>query len=1148
MDNLEWRKNKPPVNFCAIYAMDIKTKKDWETLDDIKKLNVRIGIKMSFTNGRLNTDTKIFKNKKDYINWLNLINSDNNEYLSLDLETENNSEKLIIVCSPDQILNKEPRYEKKRNVGLLVSTMQKLIRRGPKCSKVLYDVLYELWKSPGYNLPEQQFLRVNACRQLVWRLLITSIEDVRAFNNKSKDLLSMNDLAALSILANGYPELQFNEDIFEKILLTALSVQNINKKWDLLEQSSKLQDEIPLKDTNDQLLNSFTALYYYMPLRRWDSTLLKFSYNYIQKDINKIIIIDPTNIEYFLNKANDKSGLDGLLAGMDMHPYPNILIIFQGSLPFLPHDPEIHTTRNLWHFIWDYSSGLNYRLKSPLDDLQNQGKILVNILKNIQYVLLFSDDNIDNDDNNKIKKYINIYINTDKHINNKKNIDDDKIENKSNNISPLIKRMAFILLFGKKRIHYYKNKRYEIIIAGYDNNIDDNEIDKEYCKVKTILKNEAKYIEGELRKEIELDFLNNFEDLIESPQAPPGYKWLWNDKKQILIKSEVTKLNKIIFYVDGIRIDAYDASNILVELAKIIPIKMPDVFKNIIHRTLYLKTTNKELDKFDDYDINLLLRKIHELFYNQQQNRLTFKWLPLAKKAKFPTNLWRSIYIKLYNNKNNEVLIGPVDGQGNSLRDSINYLYEGTIWRIFNMFSMLYPHTIIITRAEKSLKFQINTNTSQYIDLINNLRLLMTHDEEKEKKYSEEIKIKTKLWEHQDKTKNKILKDIFTLGRRGFGDASNVGAGKTLTALSIMAELYNNYFSTYAYSSKLNLYSGFLVLLPTTYLYKTWQDEIEKHCDGFHMVFQNANGTLTSELQFNSILITTLGRMRDHPLNEMWLFVVIDECLSVQNKNALQTEEAWRQIITSKYGVLMASATFFRTRFDKLFYMIKMLNSGLPETKEYLDAILAESIVSNIPIKTREWIVSYNPFKLSKMVRNEYNAILGKDLASDKLYIKLQSFLFDNFNYISAFETIIRRVEKENRRCLIYSRSKEEADNISDEIDGVSRFPDISGKHLVLSYVEGTFGLNNLVYLDTIVTRFPEPDKLPQMKGRLDRPNQKKERLYIEYIYIDGTIDRAGMLRLEMANRFYNDYIMPLAEYYEIAVGRKNIKKKNIKK
>ena len=58
----------------------------------------------------------------------------------------------------------------------------------------------------------------------------------------------------------------------------------------------------------------------------------------------------------------------------------------------------------------------------------------------------------------------------------------------------------------------------------------------------------------------------------------------------------------------------------------------------------------------------------------------------------------------------------------------------------------------------------------------------------------------------------------------------------------------------------------------------------------------------------------------------------------------------------------------------------------------------------------------------------------------------------------------------------------------SEEIPNVTRFPDLSGTHVAISYAEGTYGLNTLVKYNTLLTRPPEPDKLPQMKGRLDRP------------------------------------------------------------
>jgi len=155
-----------------------------------------------------------------------------------------------------------------------------------------------------------------------------------------------------------------------------------------------------------------------------------------------------------------------------------------------------------------------------------------------------------------------------------------------------------------------------------------------------------------------------------------------------------------------------------------------------------------------------------------------------------------------------------------------------------------------------------------------------------------------------------------------------------------------------------------------------------------------------------------------------------------------------------------------------------------------------------------------------------------------QLYIKLQSYLYDNFDYVDAFNQIINRKSDFLKRCLIYAKSKNEADLIGKTIQNVSRFPDITGQHVVISYTEGTYGLNNLIHLNTIVTRPPEPDKLPQMKGRLDRPGQLSDTLTIEYLYITNTIEDASIFRLELANNFFNNYILPLADFYDMAVGR----------
>ena len=485
MDKLDWRQGKSPVNFCCIYIMEIQPVKTWETYENILDLNIRIGIQIDINNKNNNkmiSKINIFNTKKEYQKWYEDVPKQYN-FLQLDLNTDDQTEKLILACNHDQIIESSPKYIKKRNVGLLVSTMQKLIRRGPTTSEALYDVLYELWRSPNYNLPEQQFLRVSACRQLAWRLFIMSIEDVQAFavDSNRSDILSMPDLAVLAIMSNAYPDLQFKEHIFNKLLMTALYIQRIDTKWHMLREAENLQDDIPLKETNDQLLNSFVALSFYIPTRKWDDTLLKFSYNYISKKLFTPSKLGQYDLKTMLKTSIKKECDDALLAGMDMHSYPNLLILFQGSLSFLPYNPEYHTTRTLWNFIWDYSSRINFRYKE--EKLSDENQKLLKILKNIQFSLLYPD---------KAEKNMMNFVNKNK------NLYEIDIKNKyikgDSYIDPLVKRTAFILLFGEKRTHTYKKKRYDMIISGCEPK------DNEYCKVKIIFKDQSKYLDMEIIK------------------------------------------------------------------------------------------------------------------------------------------------------------------------------------------------------------------------------------------------------------------------------------------------------------------------------------------------------------------------------------------------------------------------------------------------------------------------------------------------------------------------------------------------------------------------------------------------------------------------------------------------------------------------
>ena len=115
--------------------------------------------------------------------------------------------------------------------------------------------------------------------------------------------------------------------------------------------------------------------------------------------------------------------------------------------------------------------------------------------------------------------------------------------------------------------------------------------------------------------------------------------------------------------------------------------------------------------------------------------------------------------------------------------------------------------------------------------------------------------IRSKLWDHQSKTASKIINGMTIENRKGFGDASDVGSGKTLTSLSIFAGLLN-----FCVDNKLRIPNkGFIVLLPTDKLYDTWKTEITKHTKGFDVIDQKSDGSLTGKIKYNTILSNVMN-------------------------------------------------------------------------------------------------------------------------------------------------------------------------------------------------------------------------------------------------------------------------------------------------
>lgn len=1084
MNKLEWRKNQSPVKYCCTYGMIIKDEKIWKNYEELNDISSQTYIlltnefKVSFVSQEQNHSlTDIFE-----------------EYCKYDFLIGEN-DKYVIGCHKNFFFKDKPIYEDTPNVGVLVSRLQKSIRRGPFCCQTLQETIRLLNKSKPYNLPEQQFIRVSGTKQLLWRLFITIIEDVSFY--QSKKYLNLSVLLALVLICHQDSSLQLNDVIEEKIKGLALIMQSFPDAWNW--RFGK-KDSLDMKFSEDNTDALKTALKH-IPMMRGDREMLAKSINYLQ--IFNIPSIDHIKVD--LNFSRPEKELLCQYVANDMHCYPNILLLLQGSLSSIN---KIYDTFQLSRFIWDHSSGLNYRyLRKNINMNFKLKDTLLEIQKFIFENHGMSDLNNFAGEDKDVKKIV------------KKKYLLEQVE--SHEISPLMARVGFLLIFGKKM----RVGKYEVIVAGTD---------KYPCKVKKpSVKRNYHYLDGKDRFIGELEYVKLHEtpQKIKLPEPPEGFQWTIPREVysyMALEKSDKTNFcNKIAFHIHDHELQPFNARSIMVPIGVSIESQEDDFIQQLVKQALYIISCRSQ------FTLNLIMRRISYL-RKKYQDDVLYKWSHLLKESKVPHEIWRILLTRLISL--DEVMIGPVSRSGDKIEKVISYQYEGLLWRFMNMLSMLYPMSIEIGN---NFKFKLNKNHCSFQHLINVLRTLLSVEKPKGIMKIMNPIIKTTLWEHQSNATNKIYDSIVNTGRRGHCDASCVGSGKTLTALSIASKLMN-------YDQTLTN-SGILILLPSNQLYSTWIDEVKKHTKYFEINNQYADGHLdNNDINHHTLVLTTLGRMRDHPIIHPWLFVIIDECTKVCN-TTLQTEEAWRQSIQSKYGVLMMSASFFTTRFEKLFYMLKMLDSKLPCKVEYLDTILSEHLICCVGEESRTWLTHIYRFPLKSNLRLRYDQILKQKESYEKKYMALSQLLFKQCDYIALFKNVIEHLD-ENQRALIYARSKEEADMISQEIDNVFRYQtrfssgskkctnDNSKKHIVLSYAEGTYGLNDLVIYNTIITRPPEPNALPQMKGRLDRPNQKSHLLKIYYLLNENTIEEAQLTKLEMARGFYKQHIMPLAEFYKLAI------------
>jgi len=1007
MDQLISRLGKPPVTYAIIYSM-IKQKIN-TIVHDLSNIKYNRIFYVKLADGKIQS----------------VLSSDPKKGYTYVVYG-----KIVVGFILTDILTDKLTTSNNSTVGVLISRLQKSIRRGRYARKILEETILALSVAPNYNLPEHNFLRVSASKQLVWRLFISILEDCRPY--KAVDELSLLDLILLTLITNRCLEYHFTEQVIKLITKTAVNAQFNDTpddafNWKNLDESGKT----PINEKSTFHTAISLALSNII-MMGGDQRMLKKLYSSQEKMKTFAVPTQYFHDEYIYR--------DTLLSSIDHHCVPHIILYYQACIE------SSMSTKEISAHIWNQSSSYNVRIhKVPFKKDET--------LRIIQNYLL--------DKPKKSRKFTS----------------ETQYQLKSTIPDLSIKRSTFLILFGEK----YKYNGSDTILNGSLENP---------VRIK---------INGQWEYENNKNIINQFPMKIINlfqTDPPKGYKWV---KEQVTISAK-----NGLPHIDGKAVPFFDGSKVITSS---LPLTNTPIREKI--NKLIIKIFSGQKIKFSTL-IKLRSKTISGLV----------EWVP---KNQVNINLVILTYIKIFNQFDNIITVGPVDRMGHKVANSINYVYEGRLWAIFNFLCYLYPDTL---KPHGNLNFVINKMTNGYTHLVKSLETMIFANKYPTKGIVP--KIVTPLWDHQTESVTRIVTD-FNKGYHGKGDASDVGSGKTLTSLGVAVELMKNDDPNY---------SGILVMLPGNKLIQTWKDEIEKHTKGFDVKFQGNNSDIGS-IQKNTIVITTMGRIRDHPIIHRWLLVIIDECLSVQNKNALQTEESWKQSMISSH-ILLMSATFFRTRFDKLYYMLKMLQSNLPENRAYLDTILLESIVSKISSVKREWEINTHYFELDNVSRKEYDKIMNKDLSTEIKYAKLNSYLVNSDTVkeseITQIKHLIKSLEKNHHGCVIYTRSKEEAKSWSDSLK-IPIYPE-KGKHTIITYHDGTYGLNDLIIYDTIIMRpMMTPDKIDQIKGRIDRPGQKSNNLRMEYFILKDTIDEGLLIRMRLCSQFVKNYIMPLSKFYDISVN-----------
>jgi len=702
-------------------------------------------------------------------------------------------------------------------------------------------------------------------------------------------------------------------------------------------------------------------------------------------------------------------------------------------------------------------------------------------------------------------------------------------------------------------------------------------------------------------------FLEKFEPGVDVkvPKAPPGFSWTLDASSRARVRAWKDDGNELCFSVNERVVPSFDASPLLKPNNQPAQIsRLGGELQGLVRKALYCRVEADERGHIDQAELMERLRKVAELRRAGSHDisaDVIPEWLTNAMDdARIPQSGWRDTLVKMATREGTRITIAEPDKTGERLGTVLNQMTEGLTVRLLTMLEALYPSVV---RRTSALRFDIDDTHSAFYHLYARLSLLSfgtwhegnnrffearrphnaaeyqvlpveaAHAQQDGDNDEPIPTVETPLWQHQREGSQRILNGIRHSGKRGFADASAVGAGKSLTAISAALDAWR------FLDEKGIQRAPVLVLVPNKELIPEWTHQIKVHTRGVKTLCQTSSGLLISRgfsqggeadsdkrndyspasIDKNSFVVTTLSRCREHPFQKlnMWSMCIIDECLSVQNDTALQTMEAWRNVEASQLGCLMLSATFFRSSFSKLAYMLRMLGTHLPLSPHYLLAVLSEHIISYVPDTKRKWKLDFVSISLPESVMSEYYNIISNfhkhnTKGRRELFSALKSYLKRNFessNLLESFAHETDKLFKQKRQPILFASSDAEAQLLLKHIPNARSLND-RGKQrkqqkngeketgpLVVTVQRAAHGLNLQTEGDSIVTRPHPGDILEQMKGRISRPGAKRTDLVLKILYAEGTVEEAEAGNVRLCGRFVREWIWPLSEVFQEAAG-----------